>query len=94
MRGSPRSSASRPPYLRKLRDQAGDLYDANVNGWLEGDEPAGFLVRCLRGERGDRGGAGVPVGRVQDHRPPRRADWPPSTGSGGRDAGAGARAAT
>jgi hypothetical protein len=24
------------PYLRKLRDEAPDLYDANVNGWLHG----------------------------------------------------------
>ncbi len=43
-------------YLRKLRAQAIDLYDANVNGWLERADPSRkFLVRCYRGE----GGAGV-----------------------------------
>jgi hypothetical protein len=41
-------------YLRKLREQKPELYDANVNGWLAGDERK-FLLRCLRGE--DGGGA-------------------------------------
>jgi hypothetical protein len=41
-------------YLRRLREQRPGLYDANVNGWLEGDGRR-FLIRCLRGESG--GGA-------------------------------------
>jgi hypothetical protein len=40
-------------YLRKLRDQAIDLYDVNVNGWLTRQEPGRrFLVRCFRGQDG------------------------------------------
>ena len=38
-------------YLRKMREQKPDLYDANVNGWLAGDDRR-FLLRCLRGENG------------------------------------------
>ena len=38
-------------YLRRLREQRPGLYDANVNGWLAGDERR-FLIRCLRGESG------------------------------------------
>lgn len=41
-------------YLRRMREQRPGLYDANVNGWLEGDDRR-FLLRCLRGESG--GGA-------------------------------------
>jgi hypothetical protein len=29
-------------YLRKLRDERPDLWDANVNGWLHGNDLAGF----------------------------------------------------
>lgn len=43
-------------YLRKLREHKPGLYDANVNGWLAGDERR-FLLRCLRPEGG--GGPGV-----------------------------------
>jgi hypothetical protein len=50
------------PYLRKLREQRPDLWDANVNGWLQGDELAGiepdnrkFLVRLFQAE-GDNPG--------------------------------------
>lgn len=40
-------------YLRKLRDQAIDLYDVNVNGWLDRSDPGRrFLVRCFRGQSG------------------------------------------
>ncbi|MFD8564668.1 DUF932 domain-containing protein [Streptosporangium canum] len=42
------------PYLRRMREHKPDLYDANVNGWLAGDERR-FLVRCLSGD----GGPGV-----------------------------------
>ena len=38
-------------YLRRTREERPDLYDANVNGWLDGDERR-FLLRCLRGENG------------------------------------------
>jgi hypothetical protein len=38
-------------YLRKLREQRPGLYDANVNGWLDGDDRR-FLLRCLRGGTG------------------------------------------
>ena len=41
-------------YLRRMREQRPDLYDANVNGWLEGDGRK-FLLRCLR--------AGGPAGK-------------------------------
>jgi hypothetical protein len=43
-------------YLRRLRECKPSLYDANVNGWLEGDERR-FLLRCLRPATGD--GPGV-----------------------------------
>ena len=39
-------------YLRRLRQHKPSLYDANVNGWLEGDERR-FLLRCLRPDTGD-----------------------------------------
>jgi hypothetical protein len=38
-------------YLRRTREERAELYDANVNGWLEGDGRK-FLVRCLRGDYG------------------------------------------
>lgn len=41
-------------YLRRTREERPELYDANVNGWFDGDERK-FLVRCLRGD----GGTGV-----------------------------------
>jgi len=34
-------------YLRRMREQRPELYDANVNGWLDGDDRR-FLLRCLR----------------------------------------------
>jgi hypothetical protein len=44
-------------YLRKLRDERPDLWDANVNGWLHGNDLAGiepdgrkFLVRLFQAE--------------------------------------------
>ena len=43
-------------YLRRMRDGATDLYDANVNGWLSRDSRK-FLVRMLRSQDGD--GPGV-----------------------------------
>jgi hypothetical protein len=50
-------------YLRKLRDQAIDLYDVNVNGWLGRAEPGRrFLVRCFRG----RSGTGVARALLSD----------------------------
>jgi hypothetical protein len=38
-------------YLRRTREERPDLYDANVNGWLDGDGRR-FLLRCLRGDNG------------------------------------------
>jgi hypothetical protein len=53
-------------YLRKLRDERPDLWDANVNGWLHGDDLAGippdprrFLVRLFQAE-----GDGLGVARA------------------------------
>jgi hypothetical protein len=60
-------------YLRKMRASRPGLFDANVNGWLAGDDRS-FFVRCLRGvDGGDGGGARVAVGRLQADRPPRHA---------------------
>jgi hypothetical protein len=57
------------PYLRRLRTERPDLYDANTNGWLHGaaspggdptptggPDPRSFLLRLFRG---DDGGPGV-----------------------------------
>ncbi len=43
-------------YLRRMREQRPELYDANVNGWLAGD-PRKFLIRCLRPATGTSLGA-------------------------------------
>jgi hypothetical protein len=41
-------------YLKKMRGSRSGLFDANVNGWLAGDERS-FFVRCLRGSDGEAG---------------------------------------
>ncbi len=53
-------------YLRRLREQRPDLWDANVNGWLHGNDLAGyppddraFLVRLFQAE-----GDGLGVARA------------------------------
>ena len=43
-------------YLRRMREHKPGLYDANVNGWLDGDDRR-FLLRCLR--PGTGAGTGV-----------------------------------
>jgi hypothetical protein len=43
-------------YLRRTRHDRPALYDANVNGWLDGD-PRKFLIRCLRPADTTRPGA-------------------------------------
>jgi hypothetical protein len=43
-------------YLRRMREHKPELYDANVNGWLDGDDRR-FLLRCLQPSTGD--GSGV-----------------------------------
>ena len=43
-------------YLRRLREHKPALYDANVNGWLEGDDRR-FLIRCLSPASGSGAGA-------------------------------------
>jgi hypothetical protein len=50
-------------YMRRLRNERPDLWDANVNGWLHGPEgdaadiiggdPRKFLLRAFRGDEGD-----------------------------------------
>lgn len=54
-------------YLRRLRADRTDLWDANVNGWLHGAQPnechgihgpvdpRSFLLRCFRGQDGEDG---------------------------------------
>ena len=65
------------PYLRKLREERPDLYDANANGWLHGrqrrtpqgleivhaGDPRAFLLRLFRG---DEGGEGVARAMLSD----------------------------
>lgn len=44
------------PYLRKCREQAIDLWDVNVNGWLDKlPYDHKFLIRCFRGPGGGPG---------------------------------------
>jgi hypothetical protein len=45
-------------YLKRLRAERPDLYDANVNGWLQGNgspDPRSFLIRAFQGEQGSEG---------------------------------------
>jgi hypothetical protein len=42
-------------YLRKCRSQAIDLYDANVNGWLQRADGKAYLIRCLADGAGGTG---------------------------------------
>ncbi|MEV0734193.1 DUF932 domain-containing protein [Polymorphospora sp. NPDC050346] len=45
-----------PHYLRKLRStEMFELYDANVNGWLDHHDGKRYLVRCFRGSDGKIG---------------------------------------
>jgi hypothetical protein len=39
-------------YLRRMRTEAVDLYDLNVNGWLQKDPTRRFLLRAFKGEPG------------------------------------------
>lgn len=39
-------------YLRRMRVEAVDLYDLNVNGWLQRDPTRRFLLRAFKGEPG------------------------------------------
>ena len=55
-------------YVRRMREERPDLYDANVNGWLHGSDadpadPRRFLVRAFRG---DDGGTGVARALLSD----------------------------
>ena len=43
-------------YLKRMRGSRPGLFDANVNGWLSGDDRS-FFVRCLRGDNGQAGTA-------------------------------------
>lgn len=78
-------------YLKTLRAQRPDLYDANVNGWLygapegDGPDPRKFLVRCFRG---DDGGLGVARAFLSDaYRPIDNLDVLTSVLDGVREAG-------
>lgn len=45
-------------YLRKMRAERADLYDANVNGWLngpDGPDPRSFMLRTFKGDGGGEG---------------------------------------
>lgn len=47
-------------YLRRMREERPDLYDANVNGWLHGNadveaDSRSFLLRCFSGDQGGEG---------------------------------------
>lgn len=54
-------------YVRRMRSERVDLYDANINGWLHGTadtvsdapfvgaDPRKFLLRCFRGDDSDHG---------------------------------------
>lgn len=58
-----------PSYLKRLRQERPDLYDANVNGWLHGGEGAGpdarnFLLRLFAGDHGPDGTSGEGIGRA------------------------------
>lgn len=44
-------------YLRKMREQAVDLYDANINGWLQRADDKKYLLRGFASE--DDGGIGT-----------------------------------
>lgn len=44
-------------YVRRMRNERTDLYDANVNGWLQSETRRKFLIRALRSE--DGGGTGI-----------------------------------
>ncbi|MFF3617306.1 DUF932 domain-containing protein [Streptomyces sp. NPDC002580] len=39
-------------YVRRTRAEAVDLYDRNINGWLERDPSRRFLLRAFKGEPG------------------------------------------
>lgn len=50
------------PYVRKMRAERPDLYDANANGWLHGllrdgvpGDPRSFMLRLFKGEDGGYG---------------------------------------
>jgi hypothetical protein len=48
-------------YMRRLRNERPDIWDANVNGWLHGPEggegdPRKFMLRAFRGDAGDSEG--------------------------------------
>lgn len=74
-------------YLKRMRTSRPGLFDANVNGWLAGDDRS-FFVRCLRG--GD-GQAGVARAWLSDgYKPIDHLDTLMAVFDGIRAAGAGA----
>lgn len=61
-------------YLRKMRARVPELYDLNVQGWLEHDPAQTFLVRAFRGEQGPDGQPGPGVARAVLSRSYKRID--------------------
>ena len=79
-------------YLRRLRDERPDLWDANVNGWLHGNDLAGyppdgrkFLVRLFQADGDSLGVARALLSRqLQGDRQSRRPDGHPGRHPAGR----------
>ena len=79
-------------YLRRLRDDRPDLWDANVNGWLHGNDLAGyppdsrkFLVRLFQADGDSLGVARALLSRqLQGDRQSRRPDGHPRWHPAGR----------
>jgi len=46
-------------YLRRLREQHIELFDANVNGWLDKNKDKSYLLRMFRDDGADNEGRGV-----------------------------------
>lgn len=51
-------------YLRRMRAEAPELYDANVNGWLAQDPDRRFLLRALRADSTPGATQGIGVARA------------------------------
>jgi hypothetical protein len=78
-------------YLRKLRAERTDLFDANVNGWLQGTgdlpDPRKFFLRTFRSQ--DLGGQGIARALLSDsYKPLDNLDALTAVLGGIRDSGA------
>jgi hypothetical protein len=68
-------------YLRRMRAERRGLFDANVNGWLAGDDRL-FFIRCLRGQDGETGVARAWLSDGTSRSTTSTRSWPCSTASG------------